>query len=304
MRRMTSLLLLLTTCGSILLSGCSDNQVTTMPTEMPGHLEVAGITYLSSDDIDLQLDIAMPIDGEGPFPAIVFIFGATVIEGSRHQYSDEIGFAANRGYVGVTIDYQVNQILAGTHTAPFPTQIGQAKCAIQWLRANADEYQIDKERIGIIGYSAGGYISLMLALTDPSDGIESACGDSEFPSSVQAAVGLAAPIDLTCRQSGCQVFGVGFTEFLGGTRDEIPDVYLEASPIHYVSDNDPPILSIMGELDEVVPPAQGELLDSAMSDAGLTHELVVLEGKGHAYLGYGRPEMYEIVYEFFDRYLK
>ena len=224
--------------------------------------------------------------------------------GSRNQYHDQIRLAAESGYVGVTIDYRLNQIKDGKYTYPFPAQVHDTKCAIQWLRSNAEEYQIDKDRIGAVGYSAGGHLALMLALTEASDGLEGICADLNFSSKVQAAVGLGPPIDLTAWYAEGQGIRGNLIEFLGGTLEEIPAVYLKASPISYVSENDPPILSMMGELDVVFPPAQGELLDARMMEEGLTHELIVLEGKDHSYLGWGRADMLESVFEFFDLYLK
>ena len=187
----------------------------------------------------MKLDIATPIEGQGPFPAIVFLFGGSWVMGSRHQYSDQIRLAAEKGYVGVTIDYQLNRMKDGKPTAPFPTQVYDANCAIQWLRSNAEDYKIDRNRIGVVGYSAGGHIALMVALTEPADFWDESCGEVDTSSRVKAAVGLAPPIDLTGTFAS-PLTGVGVTEYLGGTAEEKLEAYLQASPIHYVSEDDPP----------------------------------------------------------------
>ena len=224
--------------------------------------------------------------------------------GGRKLYSKQIQWAAERGYVGVTIDYRLlNKMKDGKPLYPFPAQIHDAKCAVQWLRANAEQYQIDKDRIGAVGWSAGGHLALLLALTDTSDGLEGDCGFSSYSSNVQAAVGLAPPVDLAEWYTNGTGEG-SLIQLLGGTPSEIPEEYLKASPISYVSENDPPIFSIMGELDIDVPPAQGELLDIRMREEGIIHELIVLEGKNHNSLGIGLAEWFDVVFEFLDLYLK
>jgi acetyl esterase/lipase len=297
----TTLIITILLSMSFEFAGCATAPRTVRPTEEHSYATLEDITYSSIDGSDLELDIAIPTEREGPFPAIVFIFGRGWAGGSRNQYHDHIRWAAERGYVGATVDYRLNRIRDGKPTNPFPAQVHDSKCAIQWLRSNADEYQIDVDRIGAVGFAAGGHLALMLALTDASDGLEGSCGDLDYSSRVQAAVGLGAPADLTALHTT----GSGYVvQFLGGTPDEIPGDYAKASPISYVSENDPPILSIVGGLDVDVPPVQGELLDARMMEEGLNHELIVLEGKDHAYLGWGRAEMFESVFEFLDLYLK
>lgn len=323
MHKKISLLLSILLCVSFLLNGCSTDSPISVPTEVKDSAETKDstispevdpfteekdITFSSIDDIDLKLDLAIPTDGKDPFPTIVFIFGGSSAgswaEGGRKFYSKQIQWAAERGYVGVTIDYRLlNKMKDGKQIYPFPAQIHDAKCAIQWLRANAEQYQIDKERIGAVGFSSGGYLALMLAFTDTSDGLEGDCGFSNYSSNVQATVGLAPPVDLAEWYTNGTGAG-SLIGLLGGKPDEVPERYIEASPISYVSENDPPTLTIMGDLDIDVPPAQGELLDAKMSEEGIYHNLIILEGKKHNYFGFGLAELYDIVFEFFDLYLK
>jgi acetyl esterase/lipase len=320
MYKKTSLILSILLCVSCLLNGCSTDSPISSPTEVEDFAETedstispeAGpfteendITYFSIDGLDLKLDLAIPTDGDGPFPTIVFIFGGSWTIGGRDFYHEQIQWAAEKGYVGVTIDHRMlNQMKDGEYLYPFPAQIHDSKCVMQWLRANAEQYKIDKDRIGVVGYSSGGHLALLLALTDTSNGLEGDCGVENYSSSVQAAVGIGAPIDLTALYAtGLGIKG-SLIQLLGGTPDEVPEEYLKASPISYVSENDPPILIIMGELDEVIPPTQGELLDAKMSEEGIDHDFIVLEDKDHVKLGFRSEERFDIVFEFFDLYLK
>lgn len=271
------------------------------PTEESTYIEALDLTYLAIDDMELKLDIAIPAEGEGPFPTIVFIFGGSWTAGGRKMYSDEIRWAAERGFVGVTIDHRLlNKMKEGKPLYPFPAQIHDPKCAVQWLRANAKEYKIDKNRIGSVGFSSGGHLSLLLGLTDPLDGLEGDCGYSDYSSAVQAAVGLAPPIDLI--ESYATLAG-DLQKLLGGSPNEFQEEYIKASPISYVSENDPPITTIMGEVDKFILPVQGELLDAKMSEMGIYHNLIILEGKNHNYFSYNLPELLDLVFDFFSQYL-
>ena len=152
---------------------------TETPTEEPDFIEVKDITYDSEDDVDLKLDLAYPTEGTGPYPAIIFIFGGGWSSGGRDAFGEHIQWAAEKDYVVVAIDYRLlNRMSAGEFLYPFPAQIQDPKCAVQWLRANAEEYKIDQDRIGAAGYGSGSHLALLLALTDESDGLE---GDCDFP---------------------------------------------------------------------------------------------------------------------------
>jgi acetyl esterase/lipase len=302
-RKLIPLILILCFSACVLV-GCGSEPATATPTEEPEYVSFEELTFSSIDGEDLKLDLVIPVEQKGPYPTIVFIFGGSWITGGRSHFSKQLRWAAERGYVGVTIDYRLVRVSGGNPVNPFPSQIHDAKCAIQWLRSNADQYHIHPDRIGVLGYSSGGQLAMFIALTDASDGLEGKCGDLNTTSEVQAAVGIGAATDLiSLLEAGGGARG-SLISLLGGSPEEVPDAYIKASSITYVSANDPPILSIMGELDETVPPAQGELLDAKMKEAMLDHQIIILEGKDHCQLGFGTAEMFESVFEFFDLHLK
>ena len=258
------------------------------------------IVYGKGGDVDLTLDLARPEKGRR-LPALIFIFGGSWRSGSRTQYSAEIWEAAERGYVAVTIDYRLTSKL-NEHGKPkyqFPAQIHDVKCAVSWLRANAKKYKIDPNRIGAVGWSSGGHLALMLGLTDPSDGLEGECGKSKYSSRVQAVVSLAGTSDLLSRYNQSSISVVSIEDLLGGTPEEVPEQYKKASPITYVSKDDPPVLSIQGNMDyKAVPSKQAERLDSKMGGVGASHTLIIKEGKDHGIA------VDNDVWDFFDEHLK
>src|SRR5580700_3664307 len=125
-----------------------------------------GITYGRGGTEDLKLDLARPEHSAGLLPGLVYIHGGGWKGGSRNGYRNEIREAAQRGYVAVTVEYRLTDPdKHGKAKYPFPAQLEDVKCAVRWLRANAGKYHVDPKRIGATGESAGGHLSLLLAVT-------------------------------------------------------------------------------------------------------------------------------------------
>ena len=246
------------------------------------------ITFGKADDTELKLDLARP-QGDGPFPAIVFIHGGGWYQGNRQGYRGQIQEAARRGYVAATISYRLMQFdesekEATTATPIFPAQIHDAKAAIRWVRANAKKYHVDPNRIGVTGGSAGGHLSLLVGLTDPSSNLEGDSGNPDQSSRVQAVVNVFGPTDMTFCHEKSSVAWI-FRLFMGGTPSETAERYKTASPLTYVSEDDPPVLTLHGDQDALVPVEQAKKLDEMMKAAGASHTLMVFEGQGHGFGG-------------------
>ena len=263
-----------------------------------------GITYGKGGDVDLKLDLARP-EGEGPFPAIVFIHGGGWRGGNRIGYRKAIEESARRGYVAVTVSYRLTEPGEnGKARTPFPAQVHDVKTAVRWLRANADKYHVDKNRIGATGGSAGGHLSLMVGLTDDSANLEGEGGHGDQSSRVQAVVNVFGPTDMAHLHKTSNGAAPIVASFLDGKPDEAAERYKQSSPITYVSKDDPPVLTLHGSSDRLVPPDQAERLDKAMKDAGASHTLLLLEGQGHGFQGDAARKANEAMYEFFDKHLK
>lgn len=265
------------------------------------------IIYGKGGDIELQLDLARP-EGEGPFPVIVFIHGGGWYQGNRQGHLDDIQEGARRGYVAATVSYRLMQFDEAQKettiaTPNFPAQVHDVKAAIRWLRANADKYHVDPNRIGVTGQSAGGHLSLMLGLTDAEDELEGEGGHPEQSSRVQAVVNVFGPTEMKSCYEGSAVSWI-FRLFTGGTPEEVPETYREASPVTYVTEDDPPILTLHGDKDQLVPITQATMLDERMKEAGADHTLLILEGAGHGFGGEHQQQAQDAMWAFFDKHLK
>lgn len=262
------------------------------------------VVYGKGGDVELQLDIAKP-EGNGPFPAIVYIHGGGWQGGNRKMYRDDIEDAAQRGYVAATVTYRlVDTKKAEKDRVIFPAQINDVKCAVRYVRANAAKYHIDPNRIGATGASAGGHLVLMLGTTDTSQRLEGEGGNPDVSSRVQAVVNYFGPTDFPHWYQTTEKIKPIAAAFLGGTPDEKADDYKLVSPISHLSKDDPPILSIQGTVDPLVPLDQANRFDDAAKKAGVAHTLMVMEGQGHGFRGEPGKKAKNATFEFFDKHLK
>ncbi|MFO0919410.1 MAG: alpha/beta hydrolase [Planctomycetaceae bacterium] len=264
------------------------------------------LTYGQAGEVKLQLDLARPKEGNGPFPAIVFIHGGGWSEGSRNAFRPLAEEAAKRGYVAVTISYRLTEPDPQTHLGkvPFPAQIEDCKCAVRWLRSVADKYHVDRDHIGVSGGSAGGHLSLLVGLADETAGLEGNGGHADQSSRVQAVVNIFGPTDLSKAYQEGEAARPYFVALCGGTPDSAAEAYKKASPISYVSKDDPPVLTLHGEKDTLILVDQAKLLNETMKEVGVPHELLILPDQGHGFTGEGAKHANDALWAFFDKQLK
>lgn len=269
-------------------------------TEENKYIVERDIVYGQGGDVELKLDLACPTVKTAPFPALIFLSSNDYHCGDRSGFFTEIQEAAKRGYVAVTIDFRLAYVKVedGKMKYQFPAQLHDAKCAVRWLKANATEYNIDNSRIGVVGYSAGGNLALMLGLTDASDGLEGDCGDFGISSRIQAVVNLSGSTDMVVNYKVQR----RISYLLGGTPEELPDRYRDASPLTYVTPDDPPVLTICGTRDKFQP--QEKLLDDKMRMVGVSHNLIIIEGAGHGLFELVNFYQNNPVWDFLDKHLK
>jgi acetyl esterase/lipase len=302
MNRLILILCPIALISPLLLVSCSSTGIPKATSAKPATIiRESDITYAHAGDEDVKVDLARPASG-GPSPAIIFLYGGEFASGSRKLYESEIAIAAQRGYVGVAVDYRLMSVRdsSGKPKYPFPAQLYDVKCAVRFLRANAYRFAIDDKRIGVLGFMEGAYLALMLGLTEPSDGLEGSCGDSTLSSRVQAVVNVSGPADFLVL-SKTSYSGI-LRNLLGGSPEQVPDRYKAADPIMYVDGHDAPVLTIIGTLDINLP---AELsLDERMKQTGGYHTLIVVEGASHNFRELLNLWLDYPVWSFFEEHLK
>jgi acetyl esterase/lipase len=257
------------------------------------------VVYGKGGGDELKLDLYTPTRSSGPLPALVFLHGGGWCMGSKADCRDLARFFAEHGYFTVSVGYRL------TPGHRFPAQLEDAKCAVRWLRANAAYYHVDAEAIGAVGVSAGAHLALLLGLTGPANGFEGEGGYAEQSSQVQAVVNVMGPTDLT-RPGWPEAVDKILVDLLGGGRDKLAVAYRAASPLTYVAHGAPPVLTIHGTSDLIVPYEQAQLLHTALRDAGVTSWLETVRDKGHAFDW--TPEDWQrfkaLILAFADKHLK
>ena len=186
-----------------------------------------------------------------------------------------------------------------------PAHLEDAQRAVRFVRHHAGEFGIDPDRIGALGGSSGGHLVSLLGVLD---GNGAAAGESPVnreSAKVQAVVARAAPTDLTLSSPRTVHPLFGFR--LSARTDSIEHQrFVAASPVTHVTADDPPVLLIHGDADEVVPYQNAEVMKAALEKAGVPVELLRIPGAGHGPTFPGAtnpPDYIGAMVEWFDRHL-
>jgi acetyl esterase/lipase len=237
------------------------------------------LVYGNAADVDLELDLAMPAEGKGPFPAILCIHGGGWKGGHRKELAGLTEHFAKNGFVAVTVSYR----FAPKHK--FPAQIEDCKASVRWLRANAEKYKINPERIGAVGFSAGGHLACLLGAADEKAGLEGKGGNPKQSTRIQAVVSFFGPTDFTEKTWSNDIENLFFIPLLGGRFEEKKDAYRQCSPLIYCTKECPPFLFFHGSKDVLVGIEHSEKMSKKLTDLGVSAELVTMQGDGHGWGG-------------------
>jgi len=206
----------------------------------------------------------------------VYIHGGGWRGGHRAQFARHAAAMTLEGFVGLCVTYRLSD------EAPYPAAIEDCRCAVRYVRANAEALGIDPNRIGLVGGSAGGHLSSLLATTPGMTEWDGEGGHAGQSTEVHAAVLFNGEFDLPTWWGfeRCNEFMV---KFLGKPYEEDPKLYALASPITHVDANTPPCLLVHGEKDELVPIEQSASFHDRIRAAGGHAELIRVPDVGHAW---------------------
>jgi acetyl esterase/lipase len=262
------------------------------------------LVYADVGDRQLPLDLYVPDGEDGPYPLLIWVHGGAWRQGSKaHPRALRL---LNAGYAVASVEYRLSQ------EAIFPAQIHDCKAAVRWLRARADEYDLDAQRFGAWGGSAGGHLVALLGTTAGVDELEGSVGNIGASSAVQAVCDWYGPSDFLRMNDVAGRMDHDATDspesqLLGAPIRERPDLVAFASPITYVTPGAAPFLLMHGTADDTVIPDQSRLLHQTLVDAGAASTLIMLGGLGHGFSGIGEHhadgrwrEIYGYVRAFFD----
>jgi len=234
----------------------------------------------SEDHPKQVVDVYLPATGEGPYPTILAIHGGGFYANSKRLYSNIGPWYAANGYAFVATNYRL------TTTDSYPAQVEDSFCALAWLHDNAAEYGFDSEQVVVTGGSAGGYLAAMVGtVDDPSIYLEDC--PNEYPSTdaMQGVVIYYGMYDFT----NVDDFTAGgihgsLKRFWGAAYEDIPaELLIEMSPIAQINGSEPPFIILHGTADKDIPSVMSERFATALEQAGVEVELVLLPDVGHAF---------------------
>lgn len=258
----------------------------------------------------LQMDLLIPSVNE-KLPAVIFVTGGGFISANRARMPQLRMFLAENNFVVASINYR---------TAPnsnFPAPIEDLKTAIRFLKANAAKFNVDAEKIFVIGDSAGGYITAFAAITN-GEKIFNVGENLNFSSKILAAVDLyeisdpariaenfppevQAAYNSPGAMASLFINGIaGFTGAGGVLKNPAAE---KANPINYITKNSAPMLLMHGTADNIVSPAQTDLLFQALRNAGVDAERYVVPNANHSDDYWAQEEIFAVILDFLKKYI-
>lgn len=256
----------------------------------PGTIVHENIPYAGDTSKKHLLDIYLPANTTTALPLLVWVHGGAWLSNDKHA---DMGYMKNTvrsiidsGYAFASINYRYST------DAVFPAQIQDCNQALQFLYDHAAEYKLDRNNFALIGFSAGGHLASLQALSNNNDIREFYPAGNKITFKIKAAIDFYGPSDFIALIGSSNNIDSKnpVALLLGAMPIDRPDLAKKASPTTYVDKNDPPFLIIQGEKDESVPQVQSKLLKSYLQVAGVPSELIIVEGAPH----YG--EMFDAEY--------
>ncbi len=257
---------------------------------------LANVEYARVNGASLLLDLYLPAEDGARHPVVLWIHGGYWAGGSKDDCLAQV--LTDYGYAVASINYRLSA------QATFPAQIYDCKAAVRWLRAHATDYRLHPDRIGAWGESAGGHLAALLGTSGGVAALEGKGGNPRYSSRVQCVCDWYGPANLVpaLSASARNPMGVQAVQRLLGGTDRAKAKL--ASPISYVSKDDPPFLIMHGDADSLVPVTQSRQLHAVLRKMGVASKLVIMPGADHGSAAFTESAALHTVLAFFNQHLK
>ena len=268
-----------------------------LPSDLGWAAELAGfftsyritpnVTYLTANNFSAKLDVYEPLNSSGPTPTLLYIHGGGWTGGSKEGSSLTFLPYLQMRWSVVNIEYR----LGGVSLAP--AAVEDCICALRWVYRNAKQYNLDTNRIVVSGESSGGHLALMTGMTPASAGLDRQCPGPESLK-VAAIINWYGPSNVVDLLDGpnTRTYAVSWL----GSQPNREEIARRVSPLTYVRPGLPPILTVHGDADPVVPYSQSVRLREALTKVGVPNELVTVPGGRHEAPKGFTPEEMRTVY--------
>ena len=295
MKKMKTPLLIVLLIVSLHLSAQPDRIKSIFPA---GTQFLQNIPYASDTLKKHLLDIYIPANAKAVNPVVIWVHGGAWMLNDKYAdmgyMTSTIKSIVEKGYVLASIDYRHST------TAIFPAQIQDCNQALEFLHNNAAKYKVDKSKFVLFGFSAGGHLASLLALSNNNNVTDFYPQNKKTNFKIKGVIDFYGPSDfLAMTASGDpEMKGDPISTLLGSAPLKRPDLSKIASPSNYVDKNDPPFIIVHGEKDESVPYQQSVLLQSYLNLAGVKNELVIVKGAPHYGTMFDTDEVKSKLFEF------
>jgi len=239
----------------------------------------ANVTYSTASNFESKMDIYSRRGATTPQPTVVYFHGGFWAAGSKENGLFSLFPWMQMGWNVINVEYRLARV------APAPAAVEDGLCALRFLAANAKTYNIDLDRIVTYGESAGGHLALTSAIIPESAGLDRACFANAPVPKVAAVVNFYGVTDVADVIDGPHKATPAVT-WLGSLPDR-NEVAKRVSPLTYVRAGLPPIMTVHGDKDVVVPYEHGVKLHEALARVGVKNQLLTIPGGGH---GQFKPE--------------
>ncbi|MEZ6139002.1 MAG: alpha/beta hydrolase [Zavarzinella sp.] len=255
------------------------------------------IVYAKVKDTELKLDYLAPAVANDAAPLVVCVHGGGWRAGNKKDLHALMEVLAKQGFAAVSVQYRLSLV------AQFPAQIEDVKTAVRFMRKNAKQYKINPENVGAVGFSAGGHLVALMGVADDAAKLEGSLYP-EFSSRVQCVVDYFGPTDFELYSGDASAQKAYMTPLFGGTYQEKTKEHQKASPIKYISKDDPPFLIFHGDKDWIVPIEHTHKFAKMLKDVNVPVQVVVMDGEGHGWNGKKLQSSVDQTISFFKKHLK